>query len=289
MKYKYITDIITVAGGAEATDKAILERLSDLGIKPTLYRASDLRTVEEDTLYIISNRVSMNRAMKVLMALKGNYILIEHDYQWVPNRNPWFYNESIVPNEDKIDLDLYENAKATFFQTDFHRDLVLKNKIPCLNPISLGLTIFTKGEINFITDLYEKRLRQKIPNVWCVYGTNNYGKNTMGTLEWLKTNAPLMKIVYQVLPHQPTKELWLEALSKFFGLIFFPITPETCCRLVMEAQMLGLELMSNNQYGFTASKWRNLHGLELINATVEANIEGTKLIYEKIIEHSRDS
>ena len=51
----------------------------------------------------------------------------------------------------------------------------------------------------------------------------------------------------------------------YSSLAFHPCTPETCCRLVLEAKMIGLKVYTNKLIGSSYEPWYKRNGLALIN------------------------
>ena len=52
-------------------------------------------------------------------------------------------------------------------------------------------------------------------------------------------------------------------MSVFKSFIFFPEIPETCSRILTEAKMLGLEVITNSNSGAYHESWFKLNGQEL--------------------------
>ena len=48
-------------------------------------------------------------------------------------------------------------------------------------------------------------------------------------------------------------------------LVFFPQTPETLSRIVVEARMMGMTVITNQNVGATKEPWFELKGEELID------------------------
>jgi hypothetical protein len=46
--------------------------------------------------------------------------------------------------------------------------------------------------------------------------------------------------------------------------IFLPKTLETLCRVIVEARMCGMKVVTNNQVGATSESWFSLKGDDLI-------------------------
>jgi hypothetical protein len=58
---------------------------------------------------------------------------------------------------------------------------------------------------------------------------------------------------------------FLSRLSAHKALVFFPKTPETLSRVVVEARMMGMGVITNNMIGATSEPWYSLKGQELID------------------------
>jgi len=63
-------------------------------------------------------------------------------------------------------------------------------------------------------------------------------------------------IPYQILPNQPY-ENHIKTLSRFKGLVFMPIIDDTCPRCVIEAKLLGLDIITNVNSQHTTEGWWN--------------------------------
>jgi len=46
--------------------------------------------------------------------------------------------------------------------------------------------------------------------------------------------------------------------------VFFPKTPETLSRIVVEARMMGVKIITNKLVGATKEEWFKLKGVELV-------------------------
>ena len=72
----------------------------------------------------------------------------------------------------------------------------------------------------------------------------------------------------------------LGANKKF---IFLPKTPETLSRVVVEARMMGLSVITNNLVGATKEEWFKLKGIELIDIMVGKRKEIPDLV-QKVLQ-----
>ena len=65
-------------------------------------------------------------------------------------------------------------------------------------------------------------------------------------------------------------------------MIFFPKTPETLSRIVVEARMMGMSVVTNNLVGVTKEDWFSLKGAELIEVMKEKRESITSTVLEKL-------
>ena len=90
--------------------------------------------------------------------------------------------------------------------------------------------------------------------------TNNWHKNTKGAVEYCKKNQIEFELL---LPN--VHEKFLQQMSKNKSFVFLPKTPETLSRVAVEARMMNLSLVTNDNLGATSEEWFNLKGEELID------------------------
>jgi len=239
-------------GGAELVNRTVADYF-DIDI----VKASDFTTIEKDAFYIISNISTMPKFTVHRIAKQANYIILEHDYKFVESRHPWKYENCLVPEEEKIFLDLYKNAKATFVQTDDHKQVFLANKIEG-NFISLSCSIWSDTELDLLEEYYEAN-SMKEP-AFCVMESANWIKNTEGAVDWCEHN----KLDYVLLEANEDPQEFLRELARYSCLVFIPVARESCCRLLVEARCLGLNTITTPNSGAWLSDWYNLSGKELI-------------------------
>ena len=63
----------------------------------------------------------------------------------------------------------------------------------------------------------------------------------------------------------PDNNSFLSKLSSYSRLVFLPSTPETLCRVVVEAKMMNLEVVTNELIGAAYEPWYKKEGNELIS------------------------
>ena len=71
------------------------------------------------------------------------------------------------------------------------------------------------------------------------------------------------KFPYKLIKSENYKE-FLKLMSEHKTFVFFPKTPETLSRVVVEARMMGMSVVVNKMIGATREPWYAQKGLELI-------------------------
>ena len=73
---------------------------------------------------------------------------------------------------------------------------------------------------------------------------------------------------YEIIQPAPYHE-FLDSLSNNDKLVFFPKTPETLSRIVVEAKMMGMTTLTNKIVGAASEEWFSLKGDQLIEQMKE--------------------
>jgi hypothetical protein len=184
---------------------------------------------------------------------------MEHDYKICPSRHPWRYPDNIIPQQDRINYDVYKNAKAVFVQTTDHMNVFLKNDVNA-NFINLECSLWSDDDLELLTKLYSENLEKN--GKYAVYYTNNWIKNTQGNLKYCSDN----NLPIHILKENRIRTEFLSSLSKCSGIVFYPLARETFCRLVVESKCLGLDVVTSKNYGASLEPWfEKLNGKELID------------------------
>jgi hypothetical protein len=240
-------------GGSEWVNQVLIEKLN-----LDFEYSQNIKSFDKNNFYIISNISLMNP--NLIKEIKNlNYIIIENDYKICHSRHPWRYENNIIPENERINYDLYKNAKAVFVQTTDHMNIFIKNDVVG-NFINLGCSIWSDSDIEILKSLNSKYKEKN--NKYAIYYTNNWIKNTQGNLKYCHEN----KLPFQIIKESNNRVEFLDNLAKCEGIVFFPIARETFCRLVVEAKSLGLDVVTSKNYGASLENWfHELSGIDMIN------------------------
>ena len=290
MKLKNMNDIVFIAdffsdeisGGGELNNEELIKLLTEDGHRVYRLKSSNTtpRLLEEffssnrATNFIISNFVHLSEDCKRFFDTpsmkngKVRYIIYEHDHKYLRSRNPAHYEDYVAPKEQIINYGFYKEAIAVLCQSDFHADIVKKN-LKFDNITSLGGNLWEDEMLDFMLSVSEQEKTSKM----AIMDSNISHKNTPQAIAYCTAK----KIDYELIKPAPFKE-FLTNLGKHKTLVFFPQTPETLSRIVTEARMMGMSVITNKNVGATKESWFKLKGEKLVDIMRDKKKEIPNLI-----------
>lgn len=246
-----------VAGGGEVNNDELIKLLSDdYRVMKVKSRNLDPAAIEYGLVdyYIISNFLQLSYQSYKKLIEKAKYIIYEHDHKYVRNRNPAEYQDYHVPRSDIVHYDFYKNAAAVLCQSDFHAGIVRKN-LELDTIISLGGNLWSPESLSLMKELSS----QEKVDVCAVMQTDNWHKNTVGAVRYCRMKQLKYELIAPCEYHQ-----FLTRLGNYRRIVFFPQTPETLSRIAVEARMMGMAVITNQNVGATKEPWFSLKGEALI-------------------------
>jgi len=262
-----------VSGGGEVNNDELIKLLqNDYHIMKVKSRNLDPAAIENSLVdfFIVSNFLELSYQSYTYLLEKANYIIYEHDHKYVRSRNPAQYEDYKAPQSDIINYDFYKNAKAVLCQSEFHAGIVRKNLN--LDTIkSLGGNLWSEESLDLMSHL----ACQEKTDLCAVIQTDNWHKNTAGTVRYCRAKQIKFTLIAPAAYHE-----FLTNLSACKRLIFFPQTPETLSRIVVEARMMGMSVLANQNIGATKEPWFSLKGEELINLMRKKREEIPQIVKE---------
>lgn len=273
----YIADFFVeqVQGGAEISDNVVIEYLRErVGVSKVSSRdyKNFLAIGSAYKYVIVSNFATMPEDFKdhLTTEWKGKYIIIERDNKFIKNRNLALYENYEAPLEDVANRDFYQNAKKVFGLTTKHVQY-MKRYLDPKNIESLGCTHFDEDSL--------QHLQRIVDNTSHIPKIERYaimqGKRQDLAEYYCRTNG----LPYVILPKMQYKQ-FLNELSKYEGFVFFSHAVESFCRVITEARIIGLKVISDDKNGVTYEKWfQENKGQALLNEIKDR----TKISLEKIL------
>ena len=153
-------------------------------------------------------------------------------------------------------------------QSSFHANIVKKN-LNLDNIVSVGGNLWSDDILAFLKEVSARPKNDKC----AVMVSNNWHKNTAGSIAYCEKH----NLEFELVPTAPYKE-FLSKLGENKKLVFFPQTPETLSRIVVEARMMGMSVITNNQVGATQEEWFKYKGVALVNVMKNKKIEIFNLV-----------
>jgi hypothetical protein len=262
--YVFIADFFVnqIAGGGELNNEEAINILKSRNsvVKINSHFASPAFIKENlDKKFIIGNFINLSPESKQLLVEEAEYTIYEHDHKYLQTRDPSVFEDFRAPESAIINRNFYKNASAVLCQSSLHAEIVRKN-LGYDNVINLGGNLWSKEILNFLENLSLKKKENKIS----IMQSTNPIKNTRDAVMYCKVK----KIDFELIPSQPYKN-FLTSLGKNDTFVFFPKTAETLSRIVVEARMMGMTVITNKLVGALSEDWFELKGNELIDVMRE--------------------
>ena len=261
-KIFFISDFFAeqISGGGEINDLALMSLLKsgnrEISTLNSHKVTPDIISSKHSDGYkfIVSNFVNLNKECKEILTSICDYVIIEHDHKYLLSRNPAEFENYQAPKEAIINYDFYRSAKSVFCQLAFHMDIVNKN-LHIDNLINLSGNLWPLEHFKIL----ETMSKVEKSDSYAIVNYSTAHKNTAGAIKYCLDN----NIEYNLIdPSSP--EEFLRKLGENKGLVFFPQTPETMSRIVVEARMMDMRVLTTKNVGALGEKWFSKKGIDLI-------------------------
>lgn len=260
-----------VPGGGELNNDVLIQMFKAHGTPVNSIHSSGvippLIENHSECKFIVANFTGLNPLCRA--ALRGKkYIIYEHDHKYLKSRNPADFKDYVAPSSEIINQEFYKEAAAVICQSSFHANIVKKN-LNLDNIVSVGGNLWSDDILAFLKEVSSRPKNDKC----AVMVSNNWHKNTAGSIAYCEKH----NLEFELVQTAPYKE-FLSKLGENKKLVFFPQTPETLSRIVVEARMMGMSVITNNQVGATQEEWFKYKGVALVNVMKNKKIEIFNLV-----------
>ena len=273
-KVVYIADALLedLVGGGELNDYELCKLLSNAGKEVIKIRSHFVRkqNLNKDDFYIISNFVNIPLAERKYIQENCNYIIYEHDHKYLKSRNPALYEDYQAPMDQIVNKDFYQNAKMVFCQSSFHKGIIEKN-IGITNIHNISGNLWSEDSLSVMRILSKREKK----DCYSVLNSAIAHKNTRETAFYCEQKG----YKYEPISSGDYQE-FLSLLSSNNKFMFFPKTPETLSRIVVEARMMNIKVTTNKRVGASYEPWFSLKGEELIDLMLKKRTQVRDLILE---------
>jgi hypothetical protein len=205
--------------------------------------------------FVISNFTRLKEECVDLLTKESEYIIIEHDHKYIKSRNPMGYPDFKVPEDKIINYDFYKSSKATFCQSSFQTSILEKN-LKINNIINLSGNLWSLEHLKVLEEMSKLEKKE-------LYAIMDYPidhKNTSDAIKYCRGKG----FKYRLIAPCPPQE-FLRKLGECRTLVFFPKSPETLSRVVVEARMMGLKTITTKNIGAIHEPWFLKKGPDLID------------------------
>jgi hypothetical protein len=275
MNFIFIADFFAsqVLGGGELNNDEFIKLLkdSDHDVISINSHAVTPEFIEQNKKknFIVANFINL-RPNCISALYDKNYVIYEHDHKYLTTRDPGQFKDFLAPKDAIINNDFYAKAKSVFCQSQFHLDIIYKN-LKINNLVSLAGNLWSTQSLQLMEGISE--IQKK--DTYAIMLSSTKHKNTHDAIKYCEHK----KFNYELIKND-SYEGFLKQLGAHKTLVFFPKTPETLSRIVVEARMMGLGVITNNKVGAIYEDWYNLKGASLVKKMQTKRLDIPKQVIE---------
>ena len=259
-KLVFVSDLFidTYRGGAELTTDAIMRAGNPDTAEITKINSHAL-TIEaldkhKDAHWVVCNFSSVGDEAKIHMCKNMNYSIIEYDYKICHYRSLQKHKMAtgvecncLQDMSGKINTAFYGYAKKIWFMSVAQKDIFL-SKVSVLKEDNCQVlsSIFLPGDLRFMNSIKNNEK----DDTYLILGSQSWIKGTQDSINFAHAEG----LEYEVIQGLPYHELLIK-MSTAKGLIFRPLGDDTCPRIVIEAKLLGCDLILNDHVQHKDEEW----------------------------------
>ncbi len=268
MKTRFImvTDFFfdEISGGAEINAESLVDRFIEHGVKIDKMKSSnatlEFLSSNKDAVFIFSNFILLKEECKQYAIDNLKYFVYEQDHKYIRSRNPVGYKDFVAPKSELRNIEFYNGAIKVMFLTKLSMDVFIANT-GLRNVLNLGSSTWRRDELEYIRTICNTSKQSVI----AIMDSNNPIKRTDDCVDYcLKRD-----LKYELIRDRDFKK-FLYKMSHFEKLLFLTGHLETCARIVVEAKMLNLRVITQKKLiGAASEDWYSLSGEELIDKMEE--------------------
>jgi len=247
------------AGGAELTTDALLQTtpykthcINSSDINVNLVQAGAQKT------WVFFNFRGLDHELIPAIVQNLYYFVVEYDYKFCQYRSMDLHLKATGKECDchnqqigKIISTFYLASEKTFFMSVLQQEIYQKRYEFLDNEkTSVLSSVFDEKDLEYMENLRVARKENGNNGKYAVVDGNSWIKG----LEETQAILSEKNIDFEVLGGLQYTDL-LRTLSEYQGLAFLPLGADTCPRLVIEAKLMGLELILNENVQHKDEAW----------------------------------
>jgi hypothetical protein len=253
-----------LVGGAELTTEALITSSSKKVAKlhsGSLTETMLQKVVKQGSVLVFGNWTQcqfdvLEHVMDLASVGKLKYVVLEYDFKICSYRSfeghrHFTGSECNCATEDHglFVRDFYKNASHVFWMSRKQQQMFFDRAPELTDGLSTVLSsVFSEETLADLKEL--RKVAIKSPSLYAYQGTGSWIKGCEETKQWLIAKRKPA----EALPKLPYNQL-LEKLARYKGFAFAPLGNDTCPRIVIEAKLLGCELLLNKNVLHADEDW----------------------------------
>ena len=258
--FVFVSDLFIeeYAGGAELTSDAIIRERNDIFKIKSTNLTKNFIDQNREKIWIFGNFAGIpEKILLYLCKSKLTYHIVEYDFKFCKLRSPQKHIElegscgCIKENKGKLVSIFFNNAKKIWFMSEGQYK-IYKDHMPFIKEENINVlsSIFSKEHLKLFSLLNNNV--EKVSDKFLILNSNSWIKGTGDGVSYAKENNLNYELVSNL-----TYEKMLKKIRQSKGLIFLPKAADTCPRVVIEAKLLGCELITNENVLHRDEDWFN--------------------------------
>jgi glycosyltransferase involved in cell wall biosynthesis len=283
-KIIFVADLFAedYVGGAELTSQALIDaspfQLFKLHSRDV---TQNLIQVNLDKFWVFGNFAQLNPQLIQIVIQTLNYSILEYDYKFCQWRSPELHESN---SKSPCDCHTKPNGQLIYNFFAFSRHIWWMSEKQRNHYFSVFPNLHRKAN-TVLSSVFDKKTFERIDKLnqimqlgnaifpkeikrsgWIVLGSNSWVKGFEAAKKWCEDNKKQYEVVWNV----PYDQL-LEKLSTAEGFVYFPAGKDTCPRMVIEAKLLGCQLVLNENVQHANEEW--FSDVKTIRAYLEKSTE----------------
>ena len=243
-------------GGAELTTQALIEssRMNVIKIRSQNVTLELLQKHQHD-FWVFGNFAGLNYNLIPAIVGNINYAILEYDYKFCNYRSIEKHRQSTVSECNcheqvmgkYVSAFLY-GADHVFWMSEQQRDRY-HHRFPSLvkRPQTILSSVFNQGFFN-VVEIMRNSTEER--SGWLVLGSDSWIKGKDAAIQWCRDNGKRYEVVWNV----PYDQM-LAKMASAEGFVYLPVGGDTCPRMVIEAKLLGCQVVVNDNVQHSTEKW----------------------------------
>lgn len=251
MKLLFIDRFLSNKGGAELYNDVLVALLIKHGVEVDCDQPQFVDGLDDYDKILLSDFWGLTES-NVEKLQEREYYILEHGHSY--HKSKLLFNllngeRLACSEEDLVYVNLYQNARAVFTQSEFHRTILRCNLGYGFPVENLNGQIWSEDIIDHVEGLALKRsLGENIINGCFIMGGRDQAHSNVKGVTQAVSFCEEQQFNYYVCP--PTDSLeFLTEMAKYRYFCFFPAVPETYSRTVAEAFAMGVQVIGNELIG----------------------------------------